>query len=77
MSNTLVQRRKISAEVQELVDQYGNYVSYPTAAKITTASERTLKRLTARGQLPCYTIGRTRVLRLKTADVAALIQRVA
>ncbi|MBB1510608.1 hypothetical protein [Tessaracoccus sp. MC1756] len=77
MSQSLIQRRKISAEVQELVDQYGLYVSYPTAAKITTASERTLKRLTARGQLPCYTIGRTRVLRLRTADVVALIRRVA
>lgn len=77
MSQAPSQYRKMTAEALELVEQYGTYVSYPTAAKITTASERTLKRLTALGQLPCYKIGRARVLRLKTVDVAALIQRVA
>lgn len=77
MSQSLAHRRKTSAEAQELIDQYGPFVSYAIAAKITTASARTLKRLTARGQLPCYAIGRTRVLRLKTVDVAALIEQVA
>lgn len=61
----------------ELESEFGRYMSYPQAAEITTASVRTLKRLTAAGELPCFTIGRTRTLRLRTADVAALIRRVA
>lgn len=77
MSQAMAQHKRMTAEALELLEEYGRYVSYPTAAKITTASERTLKRLTALGQLPCYKIGRARVLRLKTVDVAALIQRVA
>lgn len=64
-------------ELAALIAEYGRFVSYPKAADITTASVRTLKRLTAAGDLPAYQIGRARVLRLKTADVAALIQRVA
>ncbi|MGA4670057.1 helix-turn-helix domain-containing protein [Propionibacteriaceae bacterium Y1923] len=61
----------------ELEKEFGRYVTYPQAAEITTASVRTLKRLTAAGELPCYQIGRARVLRVKTADVAALIKQVA
>lgn len=64
-------------EIAALIAEHGTFVSYPQAAEITTASVRTLKRLTAVGDLPCYRIGRARVLRLKTADVAALVQRVA
>lgn len=60
-----------------MIDQYGMFITYPTAAEITTASVRTLKRLTASGQLPCYAVGRSKVLRLKTADVANLMVRVA
>lgn len=61
----------------ELVDTYGMWVSYATAAKITSVSTRTLRRLTERGELPCYAPGSTRTLRLRTADVAALMERVA
>lgn len=60
-----------------LIQRHGRYITYPVAAAITTASVRTLKRLTAAGELPCYRIGRARVLRVKTEDVAALIERVA
>ncbi len=66
-----------SDEITRLEVEFGRYVSYPQAATITTASVRTLKRLTAAGDLPVYQIGRARVLRLKTADVARLIHRVA
>ena len=66
-----------SRELQSLIDQHGRFVSYPIAAEITTASVRTLKRETAAGRLPCYQIGRSRTLRLRTEDVFALIQRVA
>lgn len=65
------------SDLKELVAEFGRYVTYPQASLITTASVRTLKRMTERGELPCYRIGRARVLRLKTADVASLIQRVA
>ncbi len=64
-------------DVAALVAEHGNLVSYPTAAVIVGASVRTLKRLTASGELPVYAVGRTRTLRLKTADVAALVRRVA
>ncbi|MEA5120994.1 MAG: helix-turn-helix domain-containing protein [Propionibacterium sp.] len=66
-----------SNDLAELTEQYGRFVTYPQAAEITTASVRTLKRLTAAGELPCYQVGRTRTLRLKTSDVAKLIRRVA
>lgn len=68
---------KLANELKELQDEYGRFVSYPQAAQITTVSVRTLKRLTAEGQLPCYTVGSKRALRLRTSDVAGLIRRVA
>ena len=64
-------------DLESLVTKYGNLVSYPQAAEITSASVRTLKRETADGNLPCYAVGRSRTLRLRTADVAALVRRVA
>lgn len=66
-----------AAELQALIDEYGKYVTYPQAAEISTLSVRSLKRETAAGNLPCYNVGSRRALRLKTADVAALIRRVA
>ena len=65
------------AERAAIIAEHGTFISYPKAAEITTASVRTLKRLTADGQLACYNIGRTRTLRVKTADVLDLIVRVA
>lgn len=64
-------------ELAAAIAEFGRYVTYPRAAQITTASVRTLKRLTASGDLPAYRIGRARVLRLKTEDVLGLIERVA
>lgn len=64
-------------DLAALLEEYGTYVSYPTAAKITSCSVRTLKRATESGDLPCYTVGRSRTLRVKTADVHALMRRVA
>lgn len=64
-------------EVQALIEEHGRFITYPTAAEITTLSVRSLKRETAAGNLPMYQIGRGRSYRLKTADVAALIERVA
>lgn len=64
-------------ELDALIDKYGRSITYPQAAEITGASVRTLKRETQAGNLPCYRIGSARVLRLKTADVYALIERVA
>lgn len=71
-----MKRTQLRSELDALVSEYGRFVSYPKAAEITTASVRTLKRMTAAGDLPVYQIGRARVLRLRTSDVAALIQRV-
>jgi len=64
-------------ELASLATEFGQFVTYTQAAGITTASVRTLKRLTSAGDLPCYRIGRARALRLRTADVVALIERVA
>ncbi len=66
--------RTKSPDADTLEAEYGRFVTYPQAAEIPTASVRTLRRLTDVGDLPAYRIGRARVLRLKTADVAALIR---
>lgn len=64
-------------ELEDLLALHGRFVGYPVAAELTGASIRTLKRLTKNGELPMYTVGRTRTYRLKTADVVALMRRVA
>ena len=48
------------------------WLSYSQAAELSTLSVRSLKRLTAAGELPCYVVG-GKVLRLKASDVEALI----
>lgn len=65
------------ALTDELVELYGRFVSFPQAVEITTVSRRTLERLIEAGDLPVYRIGRARTYRLRTEDVAGLIQRVA
>lgn len=67
----------MNPELAALIDEYGRLITYPQAAELTGASVRTLKRETQSGRLPCYRVGSARVLRLKTADVYALIERVA
>lgn len=61
----------------ELTEQYGRFMSYQAAGKECGCHPKTLHRLTAAGQLPCYTVGRSRTMRVRTADVAALMTRVA
>lgn len=58
-----------------LVEQYGNCMSFPAVVKEIGASRCTLGRLAAAGELWVYTVGRSRVLRLRTAEVAALSRR--
>lgn len=64
-------------ELAAAIAEHGRFITYPTAAELTTASVRTLKRETAAGNLPCYRIGRARALRVKTEDALKLVQRVA
>lgn len=64
-------------ELAHALETYGMFVGYPEAAELTGVSVRTLKRLTARGELPMYSVGRTRTYRLRTADVVALVRQVA
>lgn len=64
-------------ELADLLALHGKFIGYPVAAELTGASIRTLKRLTKSGELPMYTVGRTRTYRLKTADVVALMRQVA
>lgn len=65
-----------NAELAALIERHGAYVGFPAAAEITTLSVRTLKRLVDRGDLPGYRVGRTRVYRLKTADLMAMFERI-
>lgn len=58
-------------------DEYPALVTYPQAEQILNTSVRTLKRLTAIGELPCYRVGRTRTYRLRLDDVLALLKPVA
>ena len=69
--------RRALLDVNELIGSYGRFVSYPQAAEITSLRVRSLKRETAAGNLRCHRLGSARVFRLKTEDVATLIQRVA
>lgn len=61
----------------ELQQTYPNLVTYPQAAEITNCSVRTLKRLTASGELPCFAVGRTRTYRLRLVDVVSILHPVA
>jgi len=64
-------------DAERLVKQFGLFMSYPQAAAHLSLSERTLKRLTAAGDLPCYKPRGARTLRVRTQDVAMLMERVA
>ena len=60
-----------------LLEQYGRFMTYPQAATETAMSVRTLKRLTAAGNLPCYSPKGARILRVRTEDIANLLRQVA
>ena len=65
------------AELQSLVDEHGVFITYPHAAELVGVNPRTLKRLTQAGELRCYKVGSARALRVRTADVLALVEQVA
>lgn len=67
----------LDPETQAAIEQYGHRVGFKAAAKIAGCSERTIRRLVEQGELPCYRVGSARVLRVKTVDVLALVERVA
>lgn len=69
--------RRYALDIEAVREKYGNFVTYPQAEEITSVSVRTLKRLTAEGQLPIYTAGRSRTYRIKIEDVVGLMRRVA
>ncbi|QCV94320.1 hypothetical protein [Acidipropionibacterium acidipropionici] len=70
-------KTKTDPELQALLDEHGTYIPRSVAGKIAGCSAKTMCRLTTSGELPLYAIGRTRTLRVKTADVYRLIHRVA
>lgn len=72
--------KTVVTAIPELATMAANlppFIGYPEASKLTTLSVRSLKRESDAGRLPCYRIGRARVLRVRTADVLALVERVA
>lgn len=64
-------------ELAAIAAELPPFIGYAEASKLTTLSVRSLKRESDAGRLPCYRIGRARVLRVRTADVLGLVERVA
>ncbi len=64
-------------ELTNAAADIGTFCTYPEAASLLDVSVRTLRRETERGKLPLYRVGSARALRLRTADVLALVERVA
>jgi excisionase family DNA binding protein len=64
-------------ELAQLAEDEGPLITYPRAAQLTGVSVRTLKRLSAVGELPCYRSGSARCLRIRANDLARLFERVA
>lgn len=69
--------KKTTSELDALVEEHGLFLTYPAAAKLIGVNPRTLKRLTQSGELACYKVGSARALRVRTADVFGLVERVA
>lgn len=63
-----------NAEVQELIETYGRFVTTQTALTIVPMSERSLERAVQRGEITRYHPGGTRRHMYKTAEVAALLK---
>lgn len=64
-------------ELAAAAAECGTFITYQDAAPLVGVSVRTLRRETERGKLPLYRVGSARALRLRTADVLALVERVA
>lgn len=62
---------------QELQAKHGTFMTRQDAATELAFSVRTINRLIADGTLHAYQVGRRRSLRLRTTDVAALVEQVA
>lgn len=69
--------KKSSPDLSIFPEDTPPLLSYAEAARLTGISDRTLRRMTARGDLPCYAPKGTKTLRVKTVELAATIQRVA
>ncbi len=59
----------------EITARHGQFLTYAEAAAELRCSVRTIRREISDGRLPAWRIGNTRVLRVKAADVAALLGR--
>lgn len=64
-------------ELIQLAAELPAFIGRPQAAKLIGYSVRSLDRDIEAGRLALYRIGRGRVLRVRTADVLALVERVA
>lgn len=64
-------------EREAILAQYPTYISPGVAAKIVNVHPKTLSRLSARGDLRMYRIGRARTTRYRTEDILDLVVRVA
>lgn len=62
---------------EDFADRYGRFMTRTDAARELAFSVRTINRLIADGELHAYQVGSRRSLRLRTADVAAIVSRVA
>lgn len=67
----------VSAYTARMIDQHGEFISRPMAARLTGTSSRTISRMIDDGVIPLYKIGPRRALRVRTADVLGLVERVA
>lgn len=70
-------KQVLALDLETARKTYGSFVSYTTASELLAVSPRTLKRLTDDGQLPVFTVGRSRTYRLRIEDVVGLMRRVA
>ena len=61
-------------EIAAFIDRYGATCTLEQAVEITGLSERTLRRMAAKGELKRYRPKSARAYRFKTADVAAVLK---
>ena len=64
-------------ETRQLIQDHGVYLSVPQAAELVAVSAKTITRMIQRGELHAYQVGKSRIVRVKTADVLDLVRQVA
>jgi excisionase family DNA binding protein len=74
MANSATTTPDLAAELTKV---YGRFMTRADAARELAFSVRTINRMINDGELHAYQVGSRRSLRLRTADVAALVSRVA